>query len=234
MTTVQIVSLTTDRPEELNALSEQWWKDTEGRRRIVRDEVYTRSDDPQSIVAVTYFADAEDQQANNDLPETQQLAETMTKLALDAPTFVDLVPLTVHDVRLDLANALRAVIEGGSPIGLVTDDVDVDLVVPHARYRTSGPAGLVQALKDDAPSHTVDTWQVQATDTGFVIETIYRTTGHDVEYVSMSTILGTVQDGKVSRLLINCGGDWQPELVASIVERTGALGVRADGSEVRS
>lgn len=234
MSTVQIVNLTTDRPEELHALAEQWWQDTEGRRRIVRDEVYTRSDDPQAVVAVAYFADAADQQVNNDLPETQQLAETMTKLALKAPTFVDLVPVTVHDVRIDAAAKLRGVLAGDSPEGVLTADADIELVVPQGRLRAIGPAGLTQVLSDDAPGHQVETWDVQVTDRGFLVESVLRTTGQDVESVSINTIVATVEQGVVSRLLISCGGNWQPELVASIVERTGAIGVRADGSEVRS
>ena len=234
MSTVQIATLTTDRSEDVSALADQWWSDTEGRRTIQREEIYVDPADPQTVVSLNYFASAADQQTNNDLPETQQFAEKAAKLALTEPTFTDLKLIAVKDARVELGQRLRAVIEGGSPEGLVSADVDFDMVVPHARYRTTGPESIVQTLAEDAPGHRVDTWDVQATERGFLVESVYRTTGLDVEYVSMSTYVGTVENGMITRLLIQCGGNWQPELVASVVERTGALGVRADGSEVRS
>ena len=55
-----------------------------------------------------------------------------------------------------------------------------------------------------------------ATDTGFVAEYRYRTDGPD-SLLSQGVMLATVERGRISRILVTCGGSWDAAAEARIL-----------------
>jgi len=90
MTFVQIIEMTSSRPDELDALYREWLTTTEGRRTMSREMHMQDRDKPSHFVDVVEFPSYEKAMLNNDLPETQRLAERMRALCDSPPRFLNL------------------------------------------------------------------------------------------------------------------------------------------------
>ena len=84
MAFIQIISLTTSRPDDVEALVQEWRDKTEGRRTARRGTFTTGRDRPGTIVQIVEFPSYEDAMANSDLPETGEFAERLAALC-DGP-----------------------------------------------------------------------------------------------------------------------------------------------------
>ena len=84
MTFIQVIEVTTSRPEEVEAIVSQWRAETEGRRTAQRGTFTVDRDHPNTYVQIVEFASYEDAMANSALPETSAFAEQLAKLC-DAP-----------------------------------------------------------------------------------------------------------------------------------------------------
>jgi len=82
---VQTVEFTTSRMDEMDEVEAEWRAATEGRRTVVRDMKTRDRDKPNTYVLIVEFDSYEDAMKNNDMPETEKIAEGMAKLA-DGPT----------------------------------------------------------------------------------------------------------------------------------------------------
>jgi len=80
MAFVQIIEMTTNRPDEVEALVTEWRSQTERRRTAQRGTFTKDRDRPDTYVQIVEFASFEDAMANSDLPETAAFAERLTKL----------------------------------------------------------------------------------------------------------------------------------------------------------
>jgi len=90
MTFLQIIEFDTDRPAELDGLYDEWLTATEG-KRTVSHEFHTRDrDKPNHFVDIVEFPSYEQAMRNNDLPETQRIAERMRALCNSDPRFLNL------------------------------------------------------------------------------------------------------------------------------------------------
>ncbi|HET6167200.1 MAG TPA: hypothetical protein VFE07_10260 [Marmoricola sp.] len=213
---VQIISFRTDRYDEYAALEQQWLEDTEGSRTVVRQQTLVDRNDPRHHVAVVEFASYESAMANSGLPQTDALARKLTAMT-EGAEFGDYDVVTVHDVRRQLAAALRESMATGHVLpGTLRDDAAFEGLWPHAVARGTGPAYLEHALHEEAPSRTFERWDVTVTETGFVAEYSYRTQG-EVSYLSMGVVVATVEGGRISRLVVTCGGSWDAEAEATIL-----------------
>ena len=87
---VQIIEMQTSRYDEVDQLTEEWRKQTQGRRATGRAMVTKDRDKSNTYVVVVEFPSYEAAMKNNDLPETAALAQEMQKLADGPPTFYNL------------------------------------------------------------------------------------------------------------------------------------------------
>ena len=87
---VQIIDArTSGSVEELQALDDEWERNTEGRRTIRRSFLLQDRSDASHLLIVAFFDDADSAKVNSELPETDALAQTMMGTAIGAPTFTD-------------------------------------------------------------------------------------------------------------------------------------------------
>ncbi|MQY10443.1 hypothetical protein SRB5_05510 [Streptomyces sp. RB5] len=90
MTFVQIIEYETDRPEEVNAVFDEWLKKTEGKRTVTRESHGRDREDSRHYVDIVEFPSYEQAMTNSNLPETQRTAQQLRDLCTGEPRFVDL------------------------------------------------------------------------------------------------------------------------------------------------
>ena len=93
---IQIIEFSTSRIEEIDVLEQKWLKESEGRRTLLRQLKARDRDDTNSYVLIVEFASHEDALRNNELPETQEIAAQMAKLAVGEMKFRNLDVLDEH------------------------------------------------------------------------------------------------------------------------------------------
>lgn len=87
---IQIIESRTKSFDELQALSEQFFAATEGRRTVRRSIVTRDRNDPDRYLIVVFFDSYESAMENSNLPETAEFAEKQMALLDGPPTFHDL------------------------------------------------------------------------------------------------------------------------------------------------
>ena len=84
MAFIQIIEVTTTRPEEMQELVEEWSARTEGRRKAYRSTLTADRDRPNTYVQIVEFPSYQEAMANSGLPETGEFAEKLARLC-DGP-----------------------------------------------------------------------------------------------------------------------------------------------------
>jgi hypothetical protein len=87
---VQIIEYTTTRPDEMQAVLDEWLATTEGKRQNSNGMTTRDRDRPNTYLNIVEFPSYEAAMKNSELPETGQLAEKLAKLADGPPTFRNL------------------------------------------------------------------------------------------------------------------------------------------------
>ena len=90
MTFIQIIDLRTKNPDELEALGEEYFAATEGKRTVRRSILTRDHNDPERHVLIVFFDSYESAMENSNLPETSALAEKQAALLEGPPSFSDL------------------------------------------------------------------------------------------------------------------------------------------------
>jgi hypothetical protein len=90
MAFVQIIEMRTDKYEELQALGDEFFAATEGKRTLQRSLVTRDRNDPDRYLILAFFDSYESAMENSDLPETAAFAEKQMALLDGPPTFFDL------------------------------------------------------------------------------------------------------------------------------------------------
>ena len=90
MAFIQIIESRTKNFDELQALSEQFFEATEGKRTVRRSIVTRDRNDPDRYLIVVFFDSYESAMENSNLPETAEFAEKQMPLLDGSPTFYDL------------------------------------------------------------------------------------------------------------------------------------------------
>ncbi len=84
MAFIQIIEFTTNRPDEFEAVGDEWQAKTEGRRTATRATLTQDRDRPNTYVQIVEFPSYEEAMANSELPETASFAERLRELC-DGP-----------------------------------------------------------------------------------------------------------------------------------------------------
>jgi quinol monooxygenase YgiN len=95
---VQIIQYKTSNFDEMQKLSDKFREQTEGRRTVARVMVCRDRDNAGQFMTIAEFPSYEAAMKNNDLPETQEFAGEMMKLADGPPTFYNLDLERVEDL----------------------------------------------------------------------------------------------------------------------------------------
>ena len=90
MSFIQIIEMRTKNFDELQALGEEFFEATEGKRTVRRSVVTRDRNDPERYVLVVFFDSYESAMENSNLPETAEFAEKQMPLLDGPPTFHDL------------------------------------------------------------------------------------------------------------------------------------------------
>jgi hypothetical protein len=90
MAFIQIIEMTTTRPDEVEALVDGWSAATAGRRTAQRGTFTQDRDRPNTYVQIVEFPSYEDAMANSALPETASFAEAMAALCDEPAVFRNL------------------------------------------------------------------------------------------------------------------------------------------------
>jgi quinol monooxygenase YgiN len=93
---VQIIELQTSRGDDMEAIEQEWLRATEGKRTLLRELRTQDRDRPGTYLLIAEFPSYDAAMRNNELPETQRIAEQMRKLADGEPTFRNLDVLDEH------------------------------------------------------------------------------------------------------------------------------------------
>ncbi len=221
MSFVQIISFHTDRIDRFAELEERWTQETEGCRTVVDGALYRDRTDPTHYVSVNHFASWEDAQANSALPETDAMAAEAMTLATGPVDFTDLDLVSTADVRAKAAEGIRSLLEANVvPDGLLLDDVAVDLFVPNWHVVLRGVDELMTGLRDEAPSRTIEQWDVHPSGDGVIVEYAYRNhaTAEQPETLSIGTLVAKLQGGRIASMRVHCAGNWTAELEQQIAE----------------
>jgi len=95
---VQIIELTTSRPDEVEALVSEWRSQTMERRTAQRGTFTKDRDRRDTYVQIVEFPSYEDAMANSDLPETAAFAERLAQLCDGPMTFRNLDVRSVEEM----------------------------------------------------------------------------------------------------------------------------------------
>lgn len=90
MTFIQVIEYETGRTEEMQGLFDEWIKATEGKRTASHEVHAQDRENASHFVDIVEFPSYERAMENNDLPETQQIAERMRALCTRTPRFINL------------------------------------------------------------------------------------------------------------------------------------------------
>jgi quinol monooxygenase YgiN len=87
---VQIIEYTTTRPDEMQAVLDEFLAATQGQRAGARGTVAKDRDRPNTYFNIVEFPSYEVAMQNSELPETRHMADQMQKLCDGPPTFRNL------------------------------------------------------------------------------------------------------------------------------------------------
>ncbi len=90
MAFIQIVEFKTSKLDEMRERSDQYRKDTEGKRTSGKATLCKDRDNEGNYFLLVEFDSYEEAMKNSELPETQALSEEMAKLGDGTPTFHNL------------------------------------------------------------------------------------------------------------------------------------------------
>lgn len=80
MAFIQMIEITTTRPDEVEALVDEWRTKTAGRRTAQRGTFTKDGERPNTFIQIVEFPSYEDAMANSDLPETASFAQRLGQL----------------------------------------------------------------------------------------------------------------------------------------------------------
>jgi hypothetical protein len=90
MAFLQVIEIHTTKFDELQALSDEYFSASEGKRTLQRSLITRDRNDPDRYLILAFFDSYESAMENSSLPETAAFAEKQAPLIDGAPTFFDL------------------------------------------------------------------------------------------------------------------------------------------------
>jgi hypothetical protein len=98
MAFVQIIEMTTTRPDEVEALVGEWRANTAGRRTAQRGTFTQDRERPNTYVQIVEFPSYQDAMANSELPETADFAQRLRQLCDEPMAFRNLDVRSVEEM----------------------------------------------------------------------------------------------------------------------------------------
>ncbi|MGP0110652.1 MAG: hypothetical protein ACLPR9_17650 [Acidimicrobiales bacterium] len=98
MAFIQVIEITTTRPDDVEALVGEWRTKTAGRRTAQRGTFTQDRERPNTYIQIVEFPSYEDAMANSDLPETAALAERLSQLCNGPMLFRNLDVRSVEEM----------------------------------------------------------------------------------------------------------------------------------------
>lgn len=98
MTFIQVIEVSTTRPDEVLSLVEEWDAATAGRRTAQRGTFTADRDRPNTYLQIVEFPSYEAAMANSELPETASFAARMAALCDGPMVFRNLDVQTVKEM----------------------------------------------------------------------------------------------------------------------------------------
>ncbi len=223
---LQIIDFHTDHYDEFVALERKWEVDSAGARTTTGGQLFADRDRPGHYVALDWFTDHDSAMVNSSLPATSEFAEKAMALSTGDVVFHNLEP--AMEAFLQGEAELRAAMETNEVAAhAFTDDVVLDMIVPHGRIVTTGLEAMQGVLREETTGRRLEVWQAQPTPTGFVVEYAYRTLDA-ADSLAVGAAVVRVHEGRIARLYLTCGGNWDAETQRQVRESTGELaGARA-------
>lgn len=224
MSFIQIIDLTTDRPDDVRAVDAEWQAATAGRNTLQREAIYVDRDRPGHYLSICEFESYEQAMGNSQLPETGRAAERIAAVS-EQVGFVNLDLVEVlTDRRTEYADRLlESVRHGHLDTEMFAADVETEFNVPFALMKLSGVDALAGLLRQGFPyGAEVLEHRSTATGDGVLVEFSARTvTGpdHPESTYSREIVRLELRDGRVGRFTLYCTGDWD---AATQAEQLGA------------
>jgi hypothetical protein len=119
-------------------------------------------------------------------------------------------PIRVADEHAVLADSFVRWLEtGGRPAALFTEDVFIDLSLPHWRIQGRG-ADTAFGIREDGHPHRgrVRVEALDRTSRGFLLQFEERWTDGVQQWYCRELIHCVVRDGRIGELSVSCTGDW--------------------------
>jgi hypothetical protein len=98
LTFIQVIEVSTTRPDDVLSLVEEWGAKTEGRRTAQRGTFTVDRDRPNTYIQIVEFPSYEAAMANSELPETAAFAEQLAALCDGPMVFRNLDVQSVRDM----------------------------------------------------------------------------------------------------------------------------------------
>ena len=218
---LQIIDFHTDHHDDFVALERQWVTDSAGARTSTGGQLFADRDNPGHYVALDWFTDYNSAMVNSQLPATSAFAEKAMALSTGQVVFHNLEP--AMEVFIQGEAELRQALETNDLVAhAFADDIVVDMIVPHGRVVTRGLPAVADLLHAETPGRRLEVWDAEPTPSGFVVEYAYRSLD-DADSLAVGTIVAKVHEGRIARLFIACGGNWDAETQRQVRESTGDL-----------
>ena len=87
---IQIIECRTSKPDELEALEDEWRAATEGKRTLRHSYLTQDRNDPERYLIIAIFDSYESAMVNSNLPETAEFGRKQSELLDEPMGFTDL------------------------------------------------------------------------------------------------------------------------------------------------
>jgi hypothetical protein len=201
---MQIIEITTDQIDELVVLEDEWRAAARGRRTGIADWLCADRDNAGRYFTVNLFPSYDEAMANGALPETNALAEHAMQLGTATFSNCDVQ----HDVWGDELDAqaeklAQMFATTDVPDDLFTEDVAVELNIPHARMEFRGIDAVRANVREMITPGRIEEQRVVPTIGGFVLEVALQASAY-----SRQVCVAETAGGLIRHLAVYCTGDF--------------------------
>jgi hypothetical protein len=201
---MQIIEISTDRLPDLMEFEDEWRGAARGRRTGIADWLCADRSRPDRFFSVNLFPSYDAAIANGALPETDALAARAAQIATASFHDCDVVQdLWANELRAQSDRLVAMFSTARVPDGLFTEDVVVELNVPHAAHRFEGLRTVTTRFAEMEIAGTVEEEHFLPAVGGFVVEFALRSPSY-----CRQVCVARTRGGLIAHLAIYCTGDF--------------------------
>ncbi|MGZ4675747.1 MAG: hypothetical protein ACXV8Y_04370 [Acidimicrobiia bacterium] len=200
---MQVIEISTDRIEDLMQLEDEWRVAARGRRTGIADWLCADRSRPGVYFSVNLFPSHDAAMENGALPETDSLAREAMQLGEATFHDCDIVQdLWADELRAQSDRLVEMFAAASVPDGLFTEDVVVELNIPHAVVRFEGLEIVRVQVPASVTAGRVEEDRFLPAVGGFVVEIALRAGAY-----SRQVCVARTRGGLIEHLAIYCTGD---------------------------